>query len=185
MMSFYRINRWSSIARLSLFLGIALVVTLLWFGLFFGPLAKSTQTMRVHSKELSAQYQQLNQLALKKDSYIYVEDIQNINLDKALKNLAKQSGNIYISDISRSDKTALTSDDNDFSLLPDALGVSLNKGMYVEHIQLKLSASYGDFIAYLKAIRDSRYQIYFNSINFDMKSYPRAQIVLDLFAIEQ
>lgn len=185
MMSFYRMNRWPSIVRLSFFVGIALVVTLLWLGLFFGPLAKSTHTMRVQSKELSAQYQQLNQLVLKKDSFIYVEDIQNINLDKVLKNLAKQSGNIYISDITRSDKTALASGNSDFSSLPDVLGLSLNKGMYVERIQLKLSASYEDFVAYLKAIRDSRYQIYFNSVNFDMKNYPRAQVVLDLFAIEQ
>lgn len=185
MMIFYKMDRWPTVARLTFFIGIAFVVTLFWFVFLFGSLVKSANEMRAQSKSLSSQYQELNQLALQKNSFIYVNDVQKVNLDKVLKNLAKQSGNVYISDISRSGKTPLTSGGGNFSSLADSLGVSLNKGVYVEHIQLKLNANYKDFVAYLKAIHDSQYQIYFNSVNFDMKNYPRAQVELDLFAIEQ
>jgi Tfp pilus assembly protein PilO len=185
MIILHKINRWSALARLGFFISLAVIVLLLWLVLFFSPLAKSISKLTTSDAALSKKHQELRQLVAQKHRFIYQKDLQYVNLDRVLENLAKQSGRIYISDISHSDKKALATNNNLFAVLPNGMGISLSRGIYIEHIQLKLNASYKDFVAYLKAINESNYQIYFSSVSFNMKNYPMAQIALDLFTIEK
>jgi hypothetical protein len=180
---FFKFNQRAAWFRVSLLVCLLALVTAAWYISIENRLLLKIYQQRTLRAQLEESLVELQTLSSAKQNYIYSTDLEVMGLQNVLQGLASNINGLVMSDMIDQGKTNISGGYERFSLAAGELGVHLLPQLSQHKVTLKFQGSFKHFLKYLQALQTDTHQIYFESVDFTMNVFPKADITLTVFTL--
>lgn len=136
--------------------------------------------LKTQREEALTQLQTLHQLT---EDYVYSDDLASSSLQDILQGLASTTGGLVMTDFMDEGAQLLSSGNDRFALAAQAVDVSLLPALSQHTVTIKLKGSFVSFLRYLQVLQQDSHGLYFQSVDFKMNVFPKADITLTVFTL--
>ena len=180
---FFRINQWPTNLRITVLVVLLVVLTVCWYFAVEKELLAKTSAKNSIKMQLVTGMMELQELSSLKRNYIYTTDLEESGLQDVLQSLATTTGGLVMSDFIDQGKKTMSGGGARFALAAENIQVDLVPQLSRHVVTLKFKGSFTNFLKYLQALQNDPRQIYFESVDFNMKVFPKADITLTVFTL--
>ena len=180
----YKINQWNAWQR-SLFLFVFLfLIGAAWYFLLEKPLLDTNQAILEKQAHDQALVKELSAFATMQKNFVYKNELQHVQLKQVFQGLISGTSGLTMTSYVDNPVVALPAGASQFSGLTAVLPVSLLNVIQQSSATMVFSGGFNNFVAYLQALQGQNNVIYFDSIDFNMNRYPKAEITMKVFMLE-
>lgn len=180
----YKIDQTATWQRIVLLLSILFIITLLWYLFLLKPLLERNQAVllqQAHDQEL---LKELNSFTQAQASFVYKKDISALQMRQVFQEVLSSAPGMSMTSYTDKPVVVLPATSTRFPSLPAALSIAFSKALQQSSATILLSGTFSNFIAYLDSLQSNSQPVYFESIDFNMNRYPKAEITMQVFALE-
>lgn len=169
--------------RIAILVCLWVLLTLVWYFCLEKALWVSVMAnhhLRIQREETLMQLQTLGGL---KEDYLYADELVSSSLQDVLQGLATNTGGLVMTDFTDEGTQLLSSEGDRFALAAQAVGIDWLPQLSQHTVTVKLKGSFIYFLRYLQALQQDPRRLYFQSVDFNMKIFPKAEITLTVFTL--
>ncbi|MES2203958.1 MAG: hypothetical protein V4496_01930 [Pseudomonadota bacterium] len=180
----YKINQWPVGLRSFVLFIMLFVLYVVWYFLLEKPLLANNHAMleqQIHdqtlTKELSALYES-------RSNFIYKNALQAVPLKQVFQDAISNIVGLTMASYVDNSVVTLPAGAHQFTLAATVLNLSLFNMIGQSFATLVFSGRFDSFVTYLQTLQKAPVGIYFDSIDFNMNRYPKAEITMKVFTLK-
>lgn len=163
---------------------VLLLLTLFWYFCFEKTALIQMKTHRHLKEQRQEMLLQLQTLSQLRKEYVYADDLVSSSVQDMLQGLATSTGGLVMTDFIDEGRQLISSGGERFTLAAQAANIHLFPQLTQHTVTVTLKGSFIYFLRYLQALQQDPRRLYIQSVDFTMKVYPKAEIVLTVFTLE-
>lgn len=180
----YKINQWNFWGRASFLLGMLLVLFSVWYFFLERPLIKNHQAILEKQSHTQMVAKELSTLLSLKTHFIYKHALQAIQMKPMFQKSVTGIPGLTMTNYVDNPAMSLPAGAVQFPQVMAMFNLPLRVSVQKSSATITFSAGFSQFLTYLKNLNTNRQRIYFDSIDFNMNRYPKAEITLKVFTLE-
>lgn len=180
----YKINQWNLWQRTSFLFVFLFIVLMTWYFVFEKPLFENNKIFLDKQAQNQALVKELNAFLALKNNFVYKNALQSVQVKPIFRGLKFAGSGITITNYIDNPSVILPAGASQFSQLSGMLQAPLLSAIRQSSTTIVLSGGFNNFISYMHALQDKSKGIYFDSIDFNMNHYPKAEITITVFTLE-
>lgn len=181
---FFHFDQASLLKRMTGLLVVLVLLTLAWYFLLIKQQWQEIEMKKSIENREYAVAAQVNQLSGQKRDFAFQKDLAQLKLKHVLDSLTSSADDLSVTRFTDEPKKNFPAGAARFSLASQALGVHLLPSLTQKTVKVKFNGGFYGFRDYLQAVQKSPYTVYFERVDFNMKAYPYATIMLEVFTLE-
>lgn len=179
----YKINQWGVWQRCVLLLIMIVAAWGAWYFSLEKPLLENNKAVLQQQAHDQVILKELNALTQLRGNFVYKNNLQAVQLRQVFQNVLSGVQGLTITTYNDNPVVALPAGANQFTQLPSILGISLLSTIQQLPATIVFSGKFDVFLTYLKALQNDGHVIYFDSVDFKMNRYPKAEITMKVFTL--
>lgn len=180
----YKLDQMSTWQRVFLLVSVLFVITSMWYLFLLKPLLERNQAILVQQAHNQELLKELDVFSQARASFIYKGNVSVVQMRQIFQDALSGAAGISMAAYTDKPMVALPAASTQFPSLPAALNVAFASVLQQSSATIVFSGKFNGFVTYLNALKNNSQPVYFNSIDFNMNRYPKAEITMQVFALE-
>ena len=177
----YKINQWNGWQRGLLLIVLLFILWTAWYFLLEKPLLESNQAVLEQQNRAQTLVKELSTLLGMRANVVYKNELQAVQLKQVFQNAISDTSTLTMKSYVDNADVALPAGASQFAQVATALNVPFLNTIQQSSATMVFSSDFNSFVTYLQFLHESG--IYFDSIDFNMNRYPKAEITLKVFTL--
>jgi len=181
---FYAINQWSLWKRIMLLFVSLFTLFLAWYFLLERPFLETNKVLFEQQKQDQVLSKELMALLGMRANFIYKNELQAVPIKEVFQKSIPRASELKITNYVDNPVIALPAGASQFAKVATVLNVSLVNAIHQSSATITFSSRFNRFVAYLQVLQANHHGIYFDSLEFNMNRYPKAEVTMKVFTLE-
>ena len=178
----YKINQWNVWQRSLLLITLLFIVWTAWYFLLEKPLLEKHQAAFNRQNHAQALAKELSTLLRMRANFVYKNELQAVQLKQVFQNAISGTSTLTMKSYVDNANVTLPAGASEFVQAATALNVTFLNTIQQSPATMVFSSDFNNFVTYLQFLHESG--VYFDSIDFNMNRYPKAEITLKVFTLK-
>lgn len=179
----YTINQWNIGLRSLLLFFLLFILGTAGYFIVEKPLLENNQVTLKKLAQDQALEKELTTFVALQNNFIYKNELQKVPLKQVFQSFISGSAGLTMKSYVDNPVVALPAGAAQFARVMAALQVPLLNTIQQFSATMVFSGGFNGFVTYLQALQNSGHLIYFDSIDFNMNRYPKAEITMKVFTL--
>ena len=179
-----QINQWNIGSRSLLLLILLFVLWGAWYFLLEKPLLENNQAILTKQAHDQSLVKELSAIIGLRANFVYKNELKTGQLKQVFQDALSGASGLTMTSYVDNPAVALPAGAGQFAQVATVLKVSLSNTIQQSSATMVFSGGFNNFVVYLQALQSSSGGIYFDSIEFNMNRYPKAEITMKVFTLE-
>lgn len=181
---FYTINQWSLWKRLILLFVSLFTLFLAWYFFLERPFLENNKVIFEQQKQDQVLSKEFMALLGIRANFVYKNQLHSVQLKPIFQNAISSNSDLVMKSYVENPVIALPAGASQFAKVATVLNISLFNAIYQSSATITFSSRFDNFVAYLEALQGQSQGIYFDSVEFNMNRYPKAEVIMKVFTLE-
>ncbi len=155
-----------------------------WYFLLEKPLLENNQAIlkkQAHDQSLA---KELSTIVGLRANFVYKNELKIVQLKQVFQNALSGASGLTMTNYVDNPAVALPAGAGQFAQVATVLKMPLLNTIQQSSATMAFSGGFNNFVVYLQALQGSSGGVYFDSIEFKMNRYPKAEITMKVFTLE-
>ncbi len=180
----YKINQWNVGLRSLLLFMMLFFLCAMWYFFLEKPLLENNHAMLDQQIHDQALMKELSALYALRSNFIYKNALQAVQLKQVFQGAISDISGLTMASYVDSSVIMLPAGAHQFTMAAAVLDLSLLSMIGQSFATIVFSGGFDSFVTYLQTLQQAPPGVYFDSIDFNMNRYPKADITMKVFTLE-